>query len=133
MVDYNSDGYISKLENNKGQIVGFEFNKIDVNRDGLITELELNNYFPYSEVVWIMNRYSDSKTKPCNGACPEVANPTMNLFDFYEFYYHKKNGNSKCSEMEITDSDNHRDITKCSDGSDCYDLTNNIYDNNKCI
>jgi len=45
-------------------MVEYEFNKIDKTKNGVISEMELNNFFPYSEVSLYMDKYSDSKNKP---------------------------------------------------------------------
>lgn len=71
LVDMNNDGVITKLENNKAQMIAYEFNQLDTNKDGSITELELNVDFPYSEVQMFMNKFSS-----------DISKNKMNLFDF---------------------------------------------------
>jgi Ca2+-binding EF-hand superfamily protein len=70
-VDKNSDGFLSKIENNRGQMVVYEFNKIDKNKDGYLDIMELNAYFPYNEIVTYMDKYSDSQNKPYAEGTPK--------------------------------------------------------------
>lgn len=132
LVDKNDNGYISKIENNKAQMIAYKFNKLDTDKNGLISELELNINFPYTEVRTFMDKFSDSKNKPYPINSDKTLNPTMNLFDFELFYYYKSTDQQKCTELEIHDTDHHKDLTKCSVGGDCYDETLGKYDNKNC-